>query len=384
MIDDVCGGMQSMNNTPEDFHYDDNGGIIEHLEQGASHRVIATKSTAPYTTFSTVEQLMLQSHERAFYENNDPSAGPGLSLIKLRVAPTNRCTARCGYCPRKQAQADGSGYMDYDRFVKLVDHAVDLDIRKIGFGGWGEPTLHPRLFDMIDYAFARNMQVSITSNLLKLDAAGVEKLASYHFEDVELSMDGFTPEEYRAGKRVDRYETAFHNLNKFFEIQRRIKPDTLFNVHFVDVGHVTLANKFRFVRYWKKQMRGLNHSNMFIYRHLNCGGLSQDYDASKTLSGKILGSVKLRKPCFLLGAFAINYDGAAFTCSAHPMPYMKIGNAFETPLDELAQSPLFLQYREAHRTGNFDMPGCRDCDINVSVPLVSFVQKIFYKMCSLM
>lgn len=356
-----------MESPAPDFTYDEHGGIIETLPPPIPPDY--DHSDKPHKAYTILEKMLFRNNMRVGFLFDEQAAKSRGYLKKLRITPTNRCSARCYYCPRPFMLAEGAGYMDYDFFTDLVDQGRALGVKGVDLGGWGEPTLHPRIFDMIEYAFGKGMKVGITSNFIPFDKPRLERLAQYPFDTMEMSMDGFNAAEYQAGKRVDQYSRAFSNVTYFFEQARKHKQPTHFNIHFVDTGNVSFANKLRFVRYWKTQMNGLDHDSMFFYEPLNCGGLCNDLSARSGLVRRLLRSYKLRKPCYLLGAFSINWDGGVFICTAHPMPYMKLGSLTDMTLDQLATHPLLAQYRQAHSTGNFDLPGCRNCDINSMAPL---------------
>ena len=358
--------------------YDEYGGIMEPVDPDAA-AVPPTPSQRVHTAYSPLEKLLFRNNMRVQYA----SRGQDYKLDKLRIGLTNRCTARCVYCPRKQAHAAGSGYMDFSMYTDLIDWGAENGIRSLSYGGWGEPTLHPRLFDMLDYALDRNFAISISSNFLALDEEGIERLAEYPFYAFEMSMDGYTAEEYTRGKQVNRYARAKENILHYLSLARDRGSKTKYNIHFVDAGNVSFLNKFRYARFWRNELRNLNHNNVFFYHAMNWGGLYDAAGDNPGISERILTSVRLYKPCFLLGGYFINWDGQAYLCTAHPMPYMVIGNVRDMSPDKFGESPLLKKYHDAHREGNFNIPGCRDCTVNTTVPLKLIQKKIISSLCRL-
>jgi hypothetical protein len=73
----------------------------------------------------------------------------------LYVQITTRCNMRCIHCC-SSCTAIGED-MSFSTFKKAIDSALSLEYGEILIGG-GEPTLHPRLLDMVRYV---NSQISM-------------------------------------------------------------------------------------------------------------------------------------------------------------------------------------------------------------------------------
>ena len=67
---------------------------------------------------------------------------------QVQIEITNRCNMDCPMCPREVLDIELE-HMDWDKFVTVVDKLKERE--NITLTGWGEPFLHPRIFDMIAY-----------------------------------------------------------------------------------------------------------------------------------------------------------------------------------------------------------------------------------------
>lgn len=83
------------------------------------------------------------------------------------VELTNHCNLRCIFCGQ-QAMTREKGYMSEEIFKKIVDECAEYStpIRMIR---WGEPFLHPKIFEFCEYAKSKGLWVHITTNGLLLD-----------------------------------------------------------------------------------------------------------------------------------------------------------------------------------------------------------------------
>jgi hypothetical protein len=107
----------------------------------------------------------------------------GLSLIWLEI--TAKCNLECSHCYADSApQGELYGSMSFVDWVKVIDEAAELDCRRIQFIG-GEPTIHPRLDDLVDHANHRGFEfIEVFTNATRLDR---ELLACFHRNSVHVA-----------------------------------------------------------------------------------------------------------------------------------------------------------------------------------------------------
>ena len=91
----------------------------------------------------------------------------------LQLEVTNDCNLDCDICMRKTSKRR-IGYLDFEDFRKLPLK----DFKEIAFHGWGEPFLHPELFEMIDHANSLGIRTSLITNGTLLEERMEELLES--------------------------------------------------------------------------------------------------------------------------------------------------------------------------------------------------------------
>ena len=64
------------------------------------------------------------------------------------------------------------------------------------FGGFGEPTAHPRILDMIRAVKALGLRVEMTTNATLLDDALIDGLLRERLDTLWISLDGTTEESF--------------------------------------------------------------------------------------------------------------------------------------------------------------------------------------------
>lgn len=91
---------------------------------------------------------------------------------RIIIEPTNACNLACAFCGHKD-MVRPAAYLDPDLLERMLDEMVALGIPRTTLHTVGEPTLHPRIADMIAMAKARGRIVTMSTNATRLK----EKLA---------------------------------------------------------------------------------------------------------------------------------------------------------------------------------------------------------------
>lgn len=369
---------------PDDIQYDERGGILNTLVP--TRRARAPEGAVKVRKgYGPLERWLLRKSPRINYlldEGGRYHCRAEAIPPVIRLGVTNRCTARCFYCPRELIHGWQTGYMDFEAYTGLIDWAARTGVGAIGFALWGEPLLHPRLLEMIGYAQRAGLKLRLSTNAIALDREMAEGLLGYPFEAIEVSMDGYTRDEFLAGKQVDRYSKTLNNILGFLDLARERGVKTVFNVHFVDAGTVSMANKLRFVRFWKKQLRGLNYNTTFYYEPHNWAGARADLAARRGWTDRLLGRWELKKPCRYVRGLNVNFDGTAFVCANNAFAAAELGNVFTTPPQEVYARERRLEFLKENESGAFRAEGCAACTVNSIFPLLFIKKRIINALVS--
>lgn len=92
---------------------------------------------------------------------------------RVVVEPTNACNLGCSYCGNKDMVRPKT-FLDMGLYERLLDEMVALGIPRITLHTIGEPTLHPRIGEMVKMATDRQRVVTLSTNGTLL---GKEELA---------------------------------------------------------------------------------------------------------------------------------------------------------------------------------------------------------------
>ena len=112
---------------------------------------------------------------------------PQLDWMQIEV--TTRCNASCHYCPRATYRTLWDNRdLSLETFRSLLP--VIADTKMVHLQGWGEPFLHPHLFEMIAHAKKTGCKVGTTTNGMLLDRQGIDRLVKSGIDHIAFSMTG--------------------------------------------------------------------------------------------------------------------------------------------------------------------------------------------------
>ncbi|MDC0142857.1 radical SAM protein, partial [Candidatus Pelagibacter sp.] len=129
---------------------------------------------------------------------------------------TNKCNFHCEFCP-SDSQTRLHGYMDLSLAKKIFDEISDKKlVSQVHLHLMGEPTLHPKLNEVLNYARDKNVTINLTTNGSTLVKKKVPKLLESIAGTITASLMTPTEETYEirgdVGLSWDRYINNFRLL----------------------------------------------------------------------------------------------------------------------------------------------------------------------------
>ncbi|GEM_PF-1300780 len=114
--------------------------------------------------------------------------------IHLALELTYSCNLRCKHCYNRSG-SDRRVFMDYEKFKRLVDNSVEIGVVEFEITG-GEPTVHPRFLDMVEYILQKEVfSVAILSNGTLWTEEWVKRLLPYKDKVlVQIDLHGLDKE----------------------------------------------------------------------------------------------------------------------------------------------------------------------------------------------
>ena len=179
-----------------------------HNNLGLSYRKIG-KSTLAVDSYQ--KALAKRTNIRLEVDNK---LLPATTFFFLEL--TNKCNFHCEFCP-SDSQTRLHGYMDLSLAKKIFDEISDKKlVSQVHLHLMGEPTLHPKLNEILNYARDKNVTINLTTNGSTLVKKKVPKLLESISGTITASLMTPTEETYEirgdVGLSWDRYIDNFRLL----------------------------------------------------------------------------------------------------------------------------------------------------------------------------
>jgi len=268
---------------------------------------------------------------------------------RIHVEPTNVCNLDCHFCPYSR-QTRRKGFMDPALFRKIVDECRPHN-PKLWLHFLGEPLLHKRLPELIEYGKAQGLtQLGLSTNLFFLTPALGERLVRAGLDRLECSVDGLDAEAYRRLRRSDQFSRVVQNLRAFLELRRRLGSDRpVVTLSFMK-SQETLRDLPAIREMWVPRLG--ERDFLMLIDDISFAGEMRGATASEP-----------RSPCRWLWNYAmILWNGDVVTCASDFDGHRVFGNLWEERLADIWHGPAYRALRQVHTDGRWQDSGlCAGC-----------------------
>ena len=180
------------------------------------------------------------------YRDRAASLGKWLSYVsgrtklwthpdRMYLESTNACNLRCVMCPTGLGLVKRpKGFMDYTLFTQIIDEMAP-HVKTTTLHIWGEPLLHPRIYDMMAYCNSHGLRSEISTNATLLDEESARKILDAGLGAIYLCLDGTTQETYERVRRRGDFEQTRENILRFAEMKSERGQGPRVSVQIIDI-----------------------------------------------------------------------------------------------------------------------------------------------------
>jgi radical SAM protein with 4Fe4S-binding SPASM domain len=328
-------------------------------------------------------------------------AEQGLRLPKiLYIETTNRCNLRCKGCILYRGNWEPDRDMSLQDLVLITDQLPALE--RATLHGIGEPLLNKDLSRMIAHLKNHDVFVLFNSNGILLDEERQNAIIDTGLDELRISLDAASPDGYEKIRNSDQFHRIVQNLRTFLKLQKerravtprlslwflgtkeniaelpgllRLAADIGIKeihlqrlVYFQDHDGYGVARREKTLRDSNDEALALIHNSRLLAARLgirfNASGLGNPLESVQTDCAVKLPWSKCYRPQTLM---YITANGNVLPCCISPFATIDystivLGNAFESPLEEIWSSSKYSCFREKLQT---EIPPkcCRGCGV---------------------
>ena len=256
----------------------------------------------------------------------------------LLIEPVSACNLRCSFCfqvDKSFTKKPFMGVIDFDFFKKVVDQADELETGAISLASRGEPTMHKKIIEMLEYInHKKNIhELKINTNGTYLTDKMCHAIFKNNVTQVVISSDHYIKKDYERLRLGSNFEKVVKNVDMLFDIRKKHYPDSITELRISGVDSERDLDREKFRDFWIKR----------------CDHVSASYAETRwnTYENEILPDVK--DPCqFLWDRMYVWFDGKVNPCDNDYKSYLSYGNAKEYNLKELWNNNQISNIRKKH------------------------------------
>lgn len=140
---------------------------------------------------------------------------------KLQIEPVGHCNLKCPMCAAPYREKGGApAFIAPDLFRNVVDSLPGLE--ELHLQGIGEPLLHPKFFELVQYAVSHGVRVTTSSNLTVLSDGMAERCVESGLDTVHVSIDAADPRVYGRIRVGVNLEQVLANVERLVQARARL------------------------------------------------------------------------------------------------------------------------------------------------------------------
>ncbi len=264
------------------------------------------------------------------------------------------CNAKCPNCPYTNSKIRSTykdrPFMKEDTFRIIADQCGFYNAW-IRLSGGGEPMLHPKAVELIEYAKGVNAKVGLITNGSRFNEENTRRILEAGVDMVEFSVDASDPLTYHRVRKGLDWVVLLRNIKRMVALRNKIKSKTKIIASGVNQLGVDIE---KVAKFWEPLV------DNFQKRKYLTWGIN---DPSKSADPAPYLPPEQTIPCpFIFERLNIDSRGKVMVCGFDIVGRTDMGNVHEKSIKEIWHGKDFEYYRKMHlaKKGN-EIELCRNC-----------------------
>jgi len=247
--------------------------------------------------------------------------------------------------------------MKFEVFRRIIDEnksTAEVAILHL----MGEPTLHPKLPEMIRYCHDAGIRTIISTNASVLNQALCSALVGSGLDVIIFSLDGFEVETYANVRKGGDFASIMDNVNRFLSTKLDRPPQAI--VQMIDMPE-THGETQKFMKHWKSVPNVIVALKPFTSWQGNIDEIRK--------KGWNVDLARLEKSvCDRLWTFLTVFaDGRVATCCRDYDGVVELGTLEKNTCMEVWNGEAMQYFRDCHLRGRSKTRVCGGCDYEAVV-----------------
>lgn len=287
--------------------------------------------------------------------------------ISISFEPTTSCNLRCPECPSGlRSFTRPTGMLGEDLFKKTIDE-LSQTLLYLTFYFQGEPYLHPKFLELVQYASAKNIYTATSTNAHFLTDANARKTVESGLDRLIISIDGTTQqiyESYRIGGKLHKVIEGTRNILKWKKELQSRTPHVIFQFLVVKPNEHQITEVQKLANALGVNEVALKTAQIYDYEDGSPLIPSIDKYAryQKGADGKYSIKNTLVNSCWRMWhSCVITWDGLVVPCCFDKDAHYRLGNLKESTFKKLWQNKSYTQFRQQLLQSRSQIEMCKNC-----------------------
>jgi radical SAM protein with 4Fe4S-binding SPASM domain len=308
---------------------------------------------------------------------------------------TTHCNMSCSFCPSPTLERPRL-FMDEKLFYKIIDEIKKEKITDtVYFHLMGEPLLHPKVFDFMEYASNNDLKIILISNISSIRTRKMEiKSILQYINYLEISLQSFSEDSFKEKKtkRIS-FEEYIDLIKEIIETKYANNFKVRINIQIIEKSKAKFKNYKKGIRLLSNNLELKNFMDLYFtnffksianeyqlnYEPIKAQKLNyikfhyQPFDKVSirtrpiiTWSNTMNESNKVKPAIFgkcdaLHKQIGILANGDVVPCCLDYNGNIVLGNCQNVPLTEIMNSNQYQRLKKGFKKGRLYHSYCKKC-----------------------
>ena len=287
--------------------------------------------------------------------------------ISISVEPTTSCNLRCPECPSGlRSFTRPTGMLQENLFKQTIDELSETLLYLI-FYFQGEPYLHPKFLDLVQYASKKGIYTATSTNAHYLTDENAKKTVESGLDRMIISIDGTTQEvyeQYRVGGNLVKVIEGTKNILRWKKELKSKTPHVIFQFLVVKPNEHQLADVKKLAEELGVDEVGFKTAQIYDYE--NGSDLIPTIDKYARYKQNTDGSYKIKNKlldhCWKMWhSCVITWDGLVVPCCFDKDAEYRLGDLKKKTFKEVWQSEPYQNFRKSLTDSRAEIEMCKNC-----------------------
>lgn len=287
--------------------------------------------------------------------------------IAISFEPTTSCNLRCPECPSGlRSFTRPTGMMEEKLYKRTIDELADTLLYLI-FYFQGEPYLHPKFFELVQYAHNKGIYTATSTNAHYLTDEKARRTVESGLDRLIISIDGTTQDvyqQYRVGGNLEKVLEGTRNIIKWKKELKSATPHVIFQFLVVKPNEHQIEDVKKLAEEMGVDEVGLKTAQIYDYEEgSDLIPTIEKYSRYQVQAdGKYSIKNKFVDHCWKMWhSCVITWDGAVVPCCFDKDAEYKLGDMKTSTFRQLWKGKKYRDFRASLIRSRSEIEMCKNC-----------------------